>query len=59
MGQGKVIFVSNSFSERRIDAVETECLSLAEGGNRSDCFSLFHSKLSWRAKDTSREPRGD
>jgi len=51
------MFVSNSFSERRNDTVETKLLSPAEGGNISDCFSLFQSKLSWRPKDTSREPR--
>jgi len=52
-----VIFVSNSFSEMINATVETKCLSPAEGGNISDCFSLFHSKLSWRPKDTSRESR--
>ena len=57
MRQGKKIFVSDSFSESRNATVETKCLSPAEGDNISDCLSLFHSKLSWRPKDTSRESR--
>jgi len=51
MVQGKVIFFSNSFSERRNATVGNKYLSSAEGGHTSDEFSPFRSKLSWRQKD--------
>jgi len=55
MGQGKVIFLSKPFSERRNDTAGQKCLSPAKGRNTSNCFSLFQSKLSWRPQDTLRE----
>ena len=55
MGKDKLILGANSFDDRRNATAETNCLSPAEGGNFSDCFSLFQSKLCWRPKDTSRE----
>jgi len=57
MGKEKVILGANSFGDRRNATAEVKHLSPAEGANISDCISLFHSKLSWRPKDTSGSPR--
>jgi len=42
----------------REDITKKQCLSPDEGGNTNDSFSLYHSRFSWRPKDTWREPRG-
>ena len=57
MGKEQVILGANSFGDRRNATAEVKHLSPAEGANISDCISLFHSKLSWRPKDTSGSPR--
>ncbi|XP_009922576.2 olfactory receptor 14C36 [Haliaeetus albicilla] len=58
MGQEKVTLVPYSFSDKRNVTSGKKCLSPAEGGNISDCFSLFPSRFPWSPRDTWREPRG-
>jgi len=59
LGKEKLILGANSFGDRRNATAKTKCLSPTKGVNISDYVSLFHSKLSWFPRETSREPRVD
>ncbi|XP_069630628.1 olfactory receptor 14C36-like [Haliaeetus albicilla] len=45
-------------SDRGNNTAGKKCVSPAEGGNISVCFSLFPSRFPWSPRDTRRQPRG-